>query len=119
MDNELKAKVDEILKNKDVEKLSKDDLDNVSGGTFSFDPNIEMCCVNGKMMSAKEFNTLIFSIAQTSGYTIARDMLNSLTGYACSEMSKTYNWGSDKSDMDKMVIVMNRFWANYSGYSKY
>ena len=33
MDKEIKAKVDEFLKNYDVQKLSKDDLDNVSGGT--------------------------------------------------------------------------------------
>ena len=35
MDEKVKAMVDEFLKSKDVEKLSKDDLDNISGGVMS------------------------------------------------------------------------------------
>ena len=108
-----------MSENKNMRELNMDEMDKVVGGSFTYDPNADMCCLNGKMMSPNEFNTYIFSIAQTSGYEIARDMLKSLTGYACKEMSQTYTWDGDISDMDKMGIVMNRFWVSYSGYSKY
>ena len=118
MDNELKAKVEELLKNKDVEKLSKDDLDNISGGVTKAGPEKGTVYIDGKLYTEYELNTLFMETARQFGYWPAVDAFCAFTGYTCKEMSKTYVWNGDKSDTDMMEIVLYRFWMNYCGESK-
>ena len=70
MDEKVKAMVDEFLKNKDVEKLSKDDLDNISGGVTV--PDDYVLAGNTR----KQMGKFIQTILDTFGPDIAIEVAN-------------------------------------------
>ena len=119
MDKKMMDKINEVLKANGRRELSMEESEQVAGGSFSYNPTNDMCCVNGKMMSGDEFNTLIFNVGQNFGYTAARDTLYGLTGYMCTEMGKQFRWDDSSSDMEREGVIMNRFWANYRDGAKY
>ena len=59
----------------DIQKLSLDDLDQVSGGD-----GVSTITVNGMEMSASEFNALIMNIHDTCGFQTAYGMFQAFTG---------------------------------------
>ncbi len=112
MDKEMMAKVNEVLKTNGKRELSMDELDKVVGGSFSYSGG-DTCVLNGQTMTIGFFNSLFINMAENWDYRTARDVLRDATGFTCTEMRDQYVWGDDKSDGERMYIVLDRFWRVY------
>ena len=81
----------------DIQKLSLDDLDQVSGGA---DGTIT---INGITFSESEFNSFILTVYNTSGFTKAYAMFQAYTG---SEGLHEY---VESGDID---LILYHYWMN-------
>ena len=91
----------------DVEKLSFDRLDGVSGGTQ------QTVDLDGVEVSVEDFNNLFLAMAEVYGFDIALSMFrNYCGGFMCDEMqpgrSLNTNYNTDK---DLMGEVLYRYWC--------
>ena len=114
MDNELKAKVDEILKNKDVEKLSKDDLDNISGGGYGILPDGTISINGSTPMTRAQFDSMIYAMGESYGADTAIAFLKNM-GYDCSDMRQTGGIEGNMDGMKQLGVIMDHFWLNIDG----
>ena len=104
-----------MSENKDVEKLSKDDLDNISGGKATPGPEKGTVYIDGNLVNEAQLSSAYLTLVNQFGYDIAIDQFRRNTGYTCTEMRDNYHWQGDKSDVDKMTIVLYRFWTTMDG----
>ena len=119
MDQEMMKKVNEVLKANGRRELSMDEADQVVGGKAIPGPEKGTVYLNGILTSEPDFNQVYYDITRCFGYDVAIQFFYQSTGYTCSEMSPSYHFQGDKSDMDKMGIVLHRFWLNMDGESNH
>ncbi len=110
MDKEIQAKIDEILKDCGRRELSPDELDQVNGGSFTYDPTTGMCSVNGRApMTAAQFNDAVRKMASTYGAGTAIGWLHETTGFAASHSGNE----TGKRAEEIVGAVLERFWRVY------
>lgn len=104
MDKDMKAKVDEIMKDLGTRELSLDEMDKVVGGSYSIKPDGKIS-INGQTpMTRDEFNNLMYAMADTYGIDMAIDFMKNQMGY-----------GYYGIQHDNMTLILLRFWNNIDG----
>ena len=102
-----------MSENKDVQKLSKEELDNISGGAdFKYDGTYVY--IGDLKLTPAQFTNSIYTLADNGGLDVAIAYLHNLTGYTCQEMglgsgSAVYA----RSDKERLGVIMSHFWGNY------
>ncbi len=91
-----------MSENKDVEKLSLEGLENISGGSFSYEGG-DTCIWEGKEMSIEEFNHTWLEIEKRVGFGLACLTFESITGYTDPMVATGYG---------NMEWLLKRFWAS-------
>ncbi len=110
MDKAMEAKVDEFMKEYGRRELSMEDMDKVSGGSFTYDSTTGMCTVNGRApMTATQFNDAVRKMARTYGAGAAIGWLRETTGFAANH---TGNETGEKAE-EIMGVVLEHFWRAY------
>ena len=113
MDKEIQAKIDVILKDCGRRELSPDELDQVNGGSFTYDPTTGMCSVNGRApVTAAQFNDAVRNMARTYGAGAAIGWLRETTGFMGSMANHAGNETGEKAD-EIMGVVLDHFWRVY------
>ena len=98
-------------------ELSMEEADKVVGGKAIPGPQKGTVLVDGKLVTEYDFYNAYMELTRLFGYDIAINQFYINTGFTCTEMNPQYHWGGDKSDLDKMDIVLNRFWLIMDGES--
>ncbi len=106
-----------MSENKNMRELSLDEMDKVSGGKALPGPQKGTVSIDGNLVNEYDFNNAYMELTRQFGYDIAINQFYRITDFTCTEMSPQYHWGGDKSDLDKMDIVLNRFWRIMDGES--
>ena len=111
----MMEKINGFLKTDGRRELDLEEMEKVAGGSFSYQPGADTCTVNGSTVTCEQFDKMIFSIAETSGWQIAAKMLIAMTGYTCPEMAPSFKWEKDTGNKDRIDMVMESFWRDYDG----
>ena len=119
MEKEMMEKVNEILKANGRRELSMDEVENVVGGSFSYDRATGMCTINGGTpVTAREFSNFIYTLASTYDSSVAIDTLAEITGFWDQEMAKPKVLSGQEA-IDYMEIIMAHFWSVWDGGHKH
>ncbi len=111
MDKELMEKINEVLKANGKRELNPDELDQVVGGSFSYNKSTGMCVVEGVEMSGAEFSNLLYGIAGNYGFDMAVTTLYKITGFWCDEMHSA-NKATGNQGINEMRAVLDLFWGS-------
>ena len=115
MDKEMKAKIDEILKDYGRRELSPDELDKVNGGKVE-----GMYGIDGNYYSEQDIVNLGRITAKNLGYNVAAEILCELFMMRKTEIAKQLRGtGDDVASIDAFICQMFNVYdrINGSGHS--
>ena len=104
MDKDMKAKVDEIMKDLGTRELSMDEMDKVSGGTDIL--------INGNLLSEAEAYNIAMALVDQFAYDVAAEMFCKMTKISTNEIKREYRSGA--SNKENMTYLFHRCVQIYS-----